>query len=81
MVKKKLLEIYHSMEKGNIPIRPVRYKNQVPCTYCPYHAICRFDPKGEGESYDYVNLPPDRELKKQLAERAEGGHEGPEGEG
>lgn len=70
IVKRKLLEIYHHMEKGHIPIRPVRYKNQVPCTYCPFHAICRFDPKGEGESYDYVNLPTDRELKKQLAERA-----------
>lgn len=78
MVKRKLLEIYHSMEKGNIPIRPVRYKNQVPCTYCPYHAICRFDPKGEGESYDYVNLPSDRELRKQLAERAMEKPQGPE---
>ena len=79
IVKRKLLEIYHRMEKGNIPIRPVRYRNQVPCTYCPYHAICRFDPKGEGESYDYVNLPTDRELKKQLAELAESRPQGPEG--
>ena len=79
IVKRKLLEIYHRMEKGNIPIRPVRYRNQVPCTYCPYHAICRFDPKGEGESYDYVNLPTDRELKKQLAELAEDRPQGPEG--
>lgn len=78
IVKRKLLEIYHHMEKGHIPIRPVRYKNQVPCTYCPFHAICRFDPKGEGESYDYVNLPTDRELKKQLAERAMEKPQGPE---
>ena len=78
IVKRKLLEIYHHMEKGHIPIRPVRYKNQVPCTYCPFHAICRFDPKGEGESYDYINLPTDRELKKQLAERAMEKPQGPE---
>lgn len=78
IVKRKLLEIYHHMEKGHIPIHPVRYKNQVPCTYCPFHAICRFDPKGEGESYDYINLPTDRELKKQLAERAMENPQGPE---
>lgn len=35
MVKKKLLEIYHSMEKGNIPIRPVRYKTRCPAPTAP----------------------------------------------
>lgn len=77
IVKKKLLDIYHAMEKGRIPIRPVRYKGRIPCTYCPYHAVCQFDPKGEGETYEYIHLPSDRELKKHLSEMAENPSEKP----
>lgn len=70
IVKKRLLEIYHRMESGDISIRPVSFKKQNPCSYCPFHAICRFDPKGKGEGYEYVTLPGDRDLKPKLAELA-----------
>ena len=70
IVKKRLLEIYHRMESGDISIRPVSFKKQNPCSYCPFHAICRFDPKGKGEGYEYITLPGDRDLKPKLAELA-----------
>ena len=71
IVKKKLLSLYTEMSQGQIPIRPVRYKGASPCTYCPYHPICRFDPNLAGEGYEYIHMPSDSELKKQLKELAE----------
>ena len=70
IVKRNLLNLYRKMENGHISIHPVNYKKQVPCTYCPYHAICRFDPKGPGEGYEYIRLKPDKELKEKLPELA-----------
>ena len=70
IVKKKLLELYHRMEDGDISIRPVSFKGQSPCSYCPFHAICRFDPKGKGEGYEYIHMPSDTKLKPELAELA-----------
>jgi len=70
IVKKRLLALYRRMEEGDISIRPVSFKGQNPCSYCPYHAICRFDPKGKGEGYEYINLPSDTKLKPNLAELA-----------
>lgn len=72
IVKHRLISLYHSMEEGKIPIRPVNFKKQAPCRYCPYHSICRFDPKNEGESYEYIHLPSDTELKGSLKDIAEG---------
>lgn len=69
VVKQKLVDLYHAMSQGDIPIRPIRYKGTSPCTYCPYHAICRFDPKQVGESYEYINLPTDSEIKKGLIKK------------
>ena len=71
IVKEKLISLYTEMSEGQIPIRPTRYKGKSPCTYCPYHAICRFDPNLPGEGYEYINMPSDAELKKQLESLAE----------
>ena len=70
IVKKNLLKIYRSMEEGHIEIRPVNYNNKIPCTWCPYHSICHFDPKAEGERYEYIHLPAYKKLKENLAELA-----------
>lgn len=70
IVKKNLLKIYRSMEEGHIEIRPVNYNKKIPCTYCPYHSICHFDPKAEGEGYEYIHLPDKKTLKSNLAEIA-----------
>ena len=66
LVKQKLIHIYSHMMKGDIPIHPTRYKGKSPCSYCPYHAICRFDPRLSGETYEYIHMPSDRDIKKQL---------------
>lgn len=70
IVRKNILSLHSRMIAGDISICPASYKGVTPCSYCPYHTICRFDPGREEESYDYVRLPKDSELKKELEERA-----------
>ena len=36
---------------GDIAARPYRLKDKVPCSYCPYRAVCGFDLKLEGFAY------------------------------
>ena len=70
IVRKNILSLHSRMIAGDISICPASYKGVTPCSYCPYHTICRFDPGREEESYDYVRLPKDSELKKELEERS-----------
>lgn len=70
IVRKNILSLHSRMIAGDISICPASYKGVTPCSYCPYHTICRFDPGREEESYDYVRLPSDSTLKKELEERA-----------
>ncbi len=65
-VKKKLISLMNRMMEGDIAIRPYRLGKDSGCTYCPYHAICRFDPAMKGEGYEYITTPSDGDLKKAL---------------
>ena len=70
IVRKNILTLHSRMIAGDISICPASYKGTAPCRYCPYHTICRFDPGRKEENYDYVRLPSDSTLKKELEERA-----------
>ncbi len=39
---------------GDIAARPYRWKDRVPCSFCPYRAVCGFDLQIEG--FQYRNL-------------------------
>jgi ATP-dependent helicase/nuclease subunit B len=39
------------MTNGKIAIKPVKYHNQVPCTYCDYKSICKFDHQLKENTY------------------------------
>lgn len=36
---------------GEIAVAPYRLGTRRPCTTCPFHAVCQFDPLLEGNSY------------------------------
>ena len=65
-VKGKLISLMNRMMEGDIAIRPYKLGAKKGCDYCPYSAICRFDPAMKDESYDYVKAPSDGEIKKML---------------
>lgn len=66
LAKQNLLTLYASLKQGEIPIRPVRAKNETPCTWCLYKSVCRFDPKLPGCRYEEINLRPDKEVRETL---------------
>ncbi len=56
----KVREMGDSILQGEIAPSPIKKENQVPCTYCSYQSLCRFEPLGGQGGY--------RELKNKKAE-------------
>lgn len=69
LTRKRLLGLYENLRRGDISIRPVRWKeSQSPCAWCPYKSICRFDPRRKDNAYEDIEALPDSAVRKQLAE-------------
>lgn len=47
-------EISKEILKGNINIKPYNKNGETPCEYCNYKAICGFNPRFCGNSYNYI---------------------------
>ena len=54
---------------GGIRPEPYRRKGAVPCTYCPYRAVCGFDLQLEGFRYRELEERSDDELMAAMEER------------
>lgn len=62
-IKQEAAEIW----KGNYPKNP--YDNgKKPCTYCPYHAICGFDPMLNGYEYRKLEEIPQEDVISKMKE-------------
>lgn len=51
---KRLRQIAEQITTGDISIRPIRIEQKTPCSFCPYHAVCRFDAQLSENSYEIV---------------------------
>jgi ATP-dependent helicase/nuclease subunit B len=68
-LNKKIGSICSDILKGDISISPTKKNKYVPCTYCPYGSICRFDPGEEGNSYNvYSSKNEYEEIIKEMEE-------------
>lgn len=54
-VIEKSREICEDIYSGNIDIMPAKFSNSVPCDYCEYISVCRFDDKLKGNRYRYIS--------------------------
>ncbi|WP_163971994.1 helicase-exonuclease AddAB subunit AddB [Oceanobacillus halotolerans] len=36
---------------GGVHLNPYQHKQKIPCTYCPFHAVCQFDPTLNDNDY------------------------------
>lgn len=57
------------MTSGGVEINPFLKKDTAACTYCPFHAVCQFDPALQGNNYR--KIPNIKE--KEIIERLKGG--------
>lgn len=47
-------EICEEIYSGKIDISPAKYENSVPCDYCDYKYVCKFEQGESGNSYKFV---------------------------
>lgn len=66
--KDKLLSLYHEISAGHFPISPYMLDKGTGCDFCPFKAICRFDPNREEEDYDCIEKRSSDDIKKELTE-------------
>lgn len=55
------------LTEGKIALEPIKYNDEVPCKYCAFKAICKFDP----QQNQYKQIPKDKKeviLEKIIAE-------------
>ncbi len=70
ITEKVLIDLYSHLTSGRISIRPMKNGPSVPCSYCPYRSICRFDPSLQENNYNYIPNTSNTEIKKTLEEKA-----------
>lgn len=47
-------EICEAIYSGKIDIEPYKFDNEIPCTYCEFKSICKFDPTIKGNRYRVI---------------------------
>jgi len=70
--ERKLQEIQKEIMGGTITVNPYRKRDtpeDTACLYCPYHSICRFDTKIEGNSYRELEKLGDSEVLHLMKEQ------------
>ncbi|RYM06151.1 helicase-exonuclease AddAB subunit AddB [Sporolactobacillus sp. THM7-7] len=60
------------MMEGDVRISPYKMQERIPCTYCPYRSVCRFDQSQPGNEYRLLKKMTDADILKDLLEREEG---------
>lgn len=56
-VRRRLTDLGRRILSGQIEVRPYRRQNgQVPCGWCPYRSVCRFEPGMGGRYRNLANL-------------------------
>ncbi|GAY75931.1 ATP-dependent nuclease, subunit B [Sporolactobacillus inulinus] len=56
---------------GDVAIKPFNLKGQVPCTYCPFRPVCRFDQSQPGNQYRMLKKMNDSDVLEKLAQLEE----------
>jgi len=55
------------MTEGVVDLNPFQHKQQVACTYCPFHAVCQFDPLLEENNYRKLREMKDDDILSRLS--------------
>lgn len=58
---------------GQVDIKPYKMAGRTPCTYCPYHAVCRFDRARPENGYRVIPAVSDEEALRRMAREQKGG--------
>lgn len=56
------------MTSGGVDLNPYQHKEQIACTYCPFHSVCQFDPELEENNYRKLKEIKEEDILKKLRE-------------
>lgn len=71
-VRGKMIELGARAACGEIDITPYRNdKKETPCTFCPFQAVCAFDPEVDGNEYRFLPKLTDEEVWERMAREEE----------
>lgn len=65
-IYKTIKQISKEIFNGNIALKPYNNKGKTPCEYCSYKAICGFNPRICGNSYNYVEKKSKDDIIKKM---------------
>jgi ATP-dependent helicase/nuclease subunit B len=66
--RKMILRARKDMEEGSTELNPYKKDGKTACDYCPYGAVCGFDPKIGGYTYHNIHTCSDEEIWEKLGE-------------
>src|SRR5690606_26304244 len=67
-VRSKMAELGAEAASGNVQASPYRSKQETPCTFCAYKAVCGFDPDFGGNRYRPLPMLSDDEVWERIVE-------------
>ena len=67
-IDKTIKDISKEILSGKIDLKPYNKKGKTPCEYCMYRAICGFDTKQEGNSYNYIDKKSKDDIIRKMKE-------------
>ena len=71
-IYKTLKEISNEILKGKINIKPYNKEGKTPCEYCSYKAICGFDTRMCGNSYNYIDKKTKDDIIRKMKQNVKG---------
>lgn len=71
VVQRRLRQAAQKITEGDIAVRPVLWQHRMPCTYCLYHAVCRFD-TAFGNTYRVCRTIGNEDLRDKIRVEGEG---------
>ena len=69
--KRLLTQMAQEMMEGRVPIRPYKEKKVTACDYCPYSAVCQFDPSFQDNRYRLIRDIKDEEVWSAIKKRGQ----------
>lgn len=75
--KRVIADIGEKITEGDVRIAPYKFKDRIPCAFCPYRSFCQFDRSQPGNDFRELKNISDDQILKKLAEkeRTDHGHE------
>jgi ATP-dependent helicase/nuclease subunit B len=53
---------------GHVHLNPYKHKQNIACTFCPFHSVCQFDPSLDDNNYHHLTDMKDDDILQRLAE-------------